>query len=211
MSTIIHSRITGAMLILLIVACGIVWTLYGRLQDERSERVSYENLLRSESAKAKVWKDEYGQWRYRAETAEIRSSEALKTLSRTDARFKSIQEDFELVKKNLKNLESASFTGTRSGYQVSTSSSDTIFVIAGDTSKARYFMYRDTAGWFSTEGVMLENGMVPVLKFQCRDSLVTVVTKKRRWFRRPLFEQEIKSMNPHTHVGYSKSVIVKRR
>lgn len=201
----------GAMLLLLSVVCGLAWILYDRLQDERSERISYENLLRSETAKSKVWKDEYGQWRHRAETAEIRSSEALKTLSKTDVRFKSIQEDFELVKKNLKNLESASFTGTRSSYQVSTSSSDTIFVMAGDTSKARYFMYRDTAGWFSTEGVMLANGMVPVLRFQCRDSLVTVVTKKRRWFRRPLFEQEIKSMNPYTRVGYSKSVIVKRR
>lgn len=200
--------ITGAVIGIIIASIILSAIFY---LSQREDKKSYQNLIRTEQQKAKTWQDASGHWRQRAEAAEIKSADALKNMSRYDDRFSSIQKDFDIVKKNLKNLQYAGFTGTQSKYEVHTSSRDTLYVVAGDSTKARYFEYEDSLGWFRAEGMMLSNGVVPMLRFQSRDSLVTVMTVKKRLFRRPLYQQEVKSMNPHTRVAYSQSVIVRRR
>lgn len=169
---------------------------------------SYESSIRAEQQNVKKWQDNTGLWRSRAESAEIKSNDALKYLATYDKNFATLSQEFDGLKKNLKNLQYVGFTGTSSSYNIHTSSKDTIFVFQKDTSKAKYFDYKDSSGWFTAKGYMLENGDVPLLDFETRDSLVTVLTKKKRLFRKAIYTQEIKSYNPHTKVSYNRSVLV---
>ena len=172
---------------------------------------SYENLLRVEKQKSKVWQDESGRWHSKAETAQLKSTEALCYLAKYDLRFANLSKDFDGVRKDLKNIQYAGFTGTQSDYTIRTSSKDTMIVLNQDTTHGMYFDYLDPEGWFLANGFVLKNGNIPFLHFSCRDSLTTVITKKRRLFRKAILNQEIKSSNPYTKITYNQSVFIAKR
>jgi hypothetical protein len=175
--------------------------------SRQKEVHSYENIIRAKDAEVKIWKDETSNWRILTESAEITSKEALKYLASTDVRFKNLSDEFTGVKKNLKNLEAASFGSSSSVYNITNiQTKDTVI----GSQAAKSFVYVDSAGWFSAYGLVMPDGKIPNLKFESRDSLVTVITKKRRFLRRPVYFQEIKSYNPHNQITYSSSVIVNR-
>ena len=177
----------------------------------KSKVKDYETIIRTEQEKAKTWRDNANYWHSKAETAELRNTESLQYLAKVDQRFAAISKEFEGVKKNLSNVQYVGFTGTQSSYQVTTHTRDTIFLINSDTARAMYFSYHDSTGWFNASGIILENGAIPLLRLNSRDSLVTVITRKKKLFKRPVYSQEIKSYNPHTRINYNASVMVNRR
>ncbi len=172
---------------------------------------SLESIIQTEQMKTKVWKDNSSLWHSKAQVAELKSSEALTYLAKVDQKFADISNQFEGVRKDLKNVQYLGFTGTQSTYTIHTGSKDTLFVIGHDTTKAHYINYVDSTGWFSVNGIMLNTGDIPFLNFRSKDSLVTVLTRKRRLFRKTIYNQEIKSYNPHTNINYNNSIFLNKR
>jgi len=205
-------------LIALFVFLGILSLTFvaGRCSNS-SDASSYENVIRAKETEVKQWQDDAKHWRSRGETAEITSRSALKELSKYDERFKGMSQDFAIMKKSMKNLESASFTGTESHYHITniTNVKDTALPpkiengISGILETGKYFKFTDPAGWFTAEGICVDNQPLE-LTFNPHDSLAGIVVKNRRLFRRPKYTWEIKSLNPNTRIRYSESVIVKK-
>lgn len=194
----------GFRALVVLVFLGIAFML-GR-KTIADEKESYENIIRNEQFKAKVWKDNAEHWHLKTEAAEVTSRQALKHLSKYDAQFASLQTSFESVNKNLRNLQAAAWTGSTSTYNITTTLRDTVF---SDSVRGRVFDVLDTSGWCTGTGFVRDDKLN--LDLVTRDSVDIAFTRKRRLFRRSLYFAELKSKNPHTRITYSRAVVVNKK
>ena len=187
---------------------------YGRIASLRDRASNYEALYKQSQKKAKVWQDKAGNWRSRAETADI-SVRTLKDLVKNgDKRFVDLSKSFEGLNKNLKNLQNLTNTNTNSIVNFTTNLRDTtIVVVQGNTSDSipvvvQVFEWKDSLG-YSTFSGQINNGEITGA-MSITDSLDMVTYWKRPWLLgKKKYFTEIRSKNPATRIIYNKSIVVK--
>ncbi len=191
-------------IVFLLILLGFAFVKMLALKSSLTKANDYKSLYETRDTENKVWKDQSGYWRNRAETVEITKDNlgVIRELSGLSAQF-------EGLKKNMKNLEnyiqaSSSTTINKTIYLTDTSyiGSDSIRI------KAQAFSYADK---FDTIQGLVKKGTVDI-KIKHRDKLDIVQYWDRKWFlgkKKTLIE--IKSENPNTTVDYSKNIKVKRK
>lgn len=190
----------------------LLFTSLAAFKSERDQRISLENLSKDQESKIKVFQDKEKAWHTTSDVAEVRNIEALRLISKYDKRFADLDQRFESVNKNLKNLQYLGISSMSSNYDIkSPGAKDTLVVFNKDTIPATITNYTDSSRWYSFHA-LIYNNKVHNLQFATKDSIETVVTWRRKWFLgRKHFSQEIKSLNPHTKVGYARSIMVTKK
>lgn len=185
------------------IIVGIVIALLFKWAKQRDTISSYENLIRAEQLKSKIWKDHAERWHIKAEAAEVNSNRALKYLAQYDSQLKGLHDEIAGVNKNLKNLESYSKIASETGIEFKSPGKDTM--VGGIPARVYNFNNR----WFDVKSVITDS-------MDCTINSVDTTIQAAYWHRRWLlakkkYDFEQVSKNPYTKIVYSKNLIVKKR
>jgi hypothetical protein len=181
----------------------VIFVLFAKLREVSQSNTSLKNYNNIKEKEVKVWQDNYGYWRSKAEASEI-TKDNLKDLEE----LKNLSKDFEGVKKSLRNLENYIATSTSTTINKTINLKDTTIYRDSIAYNLPSFRYDDK--WTTING-LIENGKVDVM-VSSRDSLDIVQYWDRKWFLgRKKYFTEVKSFNPNTKVDYQKNIKVKRK
>ncbi len=193
----------------IIIVIFLITTLLGVLgmfilNNELNKANSYKTLYESSNKEAIIWKDESGKWRSKAEAIEVTNSE-LKNVKELEY----LSEEFEGIKKSLKNLENYNKIGSTTTIDKTIKLKDTIiYTIDNQIIKASTFQYNDK--WDNISGIIVSDSIQ--WKVFHKDSLEVVQYWDRTWFLgKKKYFTEIKSANPNTKIDYQKSIKSKRK
>lgn len=194
--------------LIILIACLLIIAglgCYTFVLHSKLESISdYKTLYESKSKENKVWKDQYGYWRNRAETVEI-TKENLQDIKE----LQHLSSEFEGLKKNLKNLETYINANTVTEIHKTVKLRDsTIYSVDSVPIRIPVFSYKDK--WESVRGAIVDDSIT--LNISHMDSLSIVQYWDRRWLlAKKKYFIEIKSDNPNTRIVYQKSIMVKRK
>jgi spore coat polysaccharide biosynthesis protein SpsF (cytidylyltransferase family) len=193
-------------LIVLIALIAIIIFLTSYLlfmQSKIDSLSSYKSMYELTLKENKVFQDEAGKWRNRAENAEV-TVDNLKDLKE----LKNLSSEFKELKKNLKNLENYISINSQTTIEQTIKLKDSIVYKDSVAYNLPSFNFKNE--WTTIRGV-IDNGDVR-LSIQNKDSLEVVQYWDRKWFLgKKKYLTEIKSNNPNTKISYQKNIKVKRK
>lgn len=195
---------TGAFVLFAILVAQIL-RLQAQNNKLKNENVSYESISKSKTAEVKTWRDKYNKYHYKTQVATVSSTNVLKE----DPEFQKLLSEINGIKKNLKNLVSASQTSTSTETNIYTKLKDSII---NDTVLIECMEpYEDK--FLSIKGCF---GPGQKLNVTSRDSLTQAIFKSHthkflfiKWGK--VYESEIVSANPNTVINYNRTVQILKR
>ena len=205
--------------ILILSMGGMYWRIM-HLEGELEKAQGYESLYNASVKENKIWKDEAGLWRNKAEVAEV-SARTLKDLVKNgDPEIQRIKDEFPALKKDLKNLLAYSEIQTKTISQLKGTVRDTVIrVVVGKDTTDKAVKKINTSNKWNIYDITIDGDSADI-KREGTEEFETVVywerlTKKGKkifWpFGKKEWQSEIKSLNPETQVVKQKSLIVKKK
>lgn len=191
--------------LVLIMAFGLF--TFSRHKQERQE---LQSLLDHRKDSIRNFQDQANNWHSISNVFEVRSVQALQLAASQNKQIQDLHQNFEFVRKDLKNLQYLGITAMQSNYLINEpTKTDTIFISQKDTIPAQIYTKTDTAGWYQVKAVFI-NSQIKDISLTTRDSITTAITWRRKYwiFGRKRYTQEIISHNPYTRVSYQKNIIV---
>lgn len=198
-------KITSASTLALLI---LLFWLWNQNKSILSQVSDYELLLNTQKQASVSWKDQAGYWRNQSQVLVLQSEKSLKMLSKNSEEFINLKNEFSALKSNLRNLSLYAKTGLQSDYKLHIPLQDTVLTQADSSLKpVKKLHFRSK--WITVDGFVIGDSLLP--NIQTRDSLVTVVYWKRKWFLgKKHYVQEIKSFNPHTQIKFNQTVMVRK-
>lgn len=180
---------------LLLIVTVVVLLLLNAIQCQRgyslrSDVDGFEALARLKHKEAKLWRDESGRSRAKADVA-VANLDVVKQAYGNE--LGTIAKEITGLKKNLKNLETYTVTTLITKGEINTGLSDTVLI---NNIPAKTFGYSDK--WISMSAVLTDSVS---LKYRVFDSLSFVYYYERRGlFRKPALVVDAISHNPNSTI-----------
>ena len=205
-------QMTRATLILVGVLVATIFVM-NRCSDKKDDdyaELEVENqLLKKE---VKVSQDSEGRWRATAQAMAVNGS-TIKALSRNESiHYSKLHEDFEGLRKSLKNLNNHTSTHTETIVPVETIIHDTVYIQKDGTEVAAKRIYwKDDIGYNSFRGSLVDSVLFGELKI--KDSLEVVVYWKRKHkiIGKKIYHTEVLSKNPSTKIIHVETLVQKAK
>ena len=196
-------KIVSISMVLLILACGILWRSNKRLREEKHRLTNNQEALMGE---VELYKTEAG-----------KSAASVLKLELSYSELKDHYEDVCKTAKELgvkvKRLQAASKTASKTEVKFQTVVRDSIIYHRDTSMMIRSIQWKDP--WVSLSGIIYHDKKVKMEIKSC-DTLKQIVYRVPRkflFFRwgTKAIRQEITSSNPHTHIVYSEYIELKKK
>ncbi|MFN8436132.1 MAG: DUF6549 family protein [Cytophagales bacterium] len=188
---------------------GWVFFIVGLVQCHRQESrfEQLEQTLKLQNESFKSWQSKDGKNHAQNAVLVANDADMARILMNNTEEFKNFKNDFEGIKKNLKNLQLASKTTLQSHYY--TNNFNYKDTVVKDTA-GKYFNTSST--WYQVNGLVANNKIID-LNIYTKDSLAMAVYWHRKWlFGKKRYTHEIINTNPYNKITYNKSLIlIKKR
>jgi hypothetical protein len=206
------NRLSAIIIAVLILSLSGMYGYTQHLQNKLDKAEDYKSLYETSVKENKIWKDEAGQWRNKAEVANASASTLKELAKQGDPRMTQILKEFEGVKKSFKNLESFTELQAQTISQLTGMVKDSsIKVIKGnDTITVKVKKIRAQNDWNKYDITVF--GDTANIKREGKEEFDQAVFWERKWFLgKKKWSSEIVSKNPETKIIKQSSLSVKKR